>query len=166
MAVLLSSPSPLFLREAELRRGIELLYFGYRDLTSEPDAVLDQHGFGRAHHRALYFIARQPSLIISDLLTLLKITKQSLARVLADLQARGLVETSVGRSDRRQRHLKLTPQGEALERELFDALRVRMQRAYEKAGPQAVAGFWQVLTELQDDGQRADIEKLLNYSGS
>jgi DNA-binding MarR family transcriptional regulator len=163
MTVLLSSPGPLFLREPELRRGMELLYFGYRDLTSGPDQLLSQHGFGRAHHRALYFIARQPNLIVSDLLMLLSITKQSLARVLSDLQKRGLVETSIGRSDRRQRHLKLTAEGDALERELFDALRVRMQAAYEKAGAQAIAGFWQVLTELLDERHRPEIEKLMNY---
>ena len=83
--------SPLFLREAEIRRGIELLYFGYANLTRAADALLAEHGLGRAHHRALYFIARQPGLTVGELLRLLAITKQSLGRVLSELTTRGFV---------------------------------------------------------------------------
>jgi DNA-binding MarR family transcriptional regulator len=161
MSDVLSAPPALFLRDAELRRGMELLYFGYRDLTSGPDTLLAAHGFGRAHHRALYFIGRQPGLIVSDLLRHLKITKQSLARVLNELQARGLVATQVGMQDRRQRNLRLTDAGLALERELFEALRATMQRAYSAAGAQAVSGFWQVLLALVDPAERAMVEKLV-----
>lgn len=153
--------SPLFLRDVELRRGIELMYFGYRDLTSGPDAVLVRDGLGRAHHRALYFIARKPALIVSDLLKLLSITKQSLARVLNDLQTQGLVVSSVGTEDRRQRHLNLTEAGVKLEHETFEALKATMQRAYSACGAQAVSGFWQVLMALVDPAGRGEIEKLV-----
>ena len=109
-----SAASPLFLREPEIRRGVELLYFGYSHLTRTIDADLAAQGLGRAHHRALYFIARQPDMPVSDLLKLLAITKQSLGRVLTDLSGRDLVEQRTGTSDRRQRLLRLTPAGAAL----------------------------------------------------
>ena len=143
-----STASPLFLREDEIRRGIELIYFGYTNLTRSADNELASQGLGRAHHRALYFIARQPDLIISDLLSLLAITKQSLGRVLNELIERGLVETRPGTQDRRQKLLRLTPEGATLEAQLFDALRTRMAAAYVKAGQGSVAGFWQVLEGL------------------
>src|SRR5688572_33335878 len=85
--------SPLFLREPEIRRGVELLYFGYGHLTRSIDAGLAEQGLGRAHHRALYFIARKPDLTVSELLSILAITKQSLGRVLGDLSEHGLVGT-------------------------------------------------------------------------
>lgn len=84
--------SPLFLREAEIRRGVELLYFGYSHLTRSIDEGLAAQGLGRAHHRALYFVARQPDLTVGELIALLAITKQSLGRVLGDLTERGLIE--------------------------------------------------------------------------
>lgn len=142
------NPSPLFLREAEVRRGIELLYFGYSSLIKQADERLAKNGFGRAHHRALYFIGRQPGLTVSELLRLLTITKQSLGRVLNDLQSGGLVEQRIGSRDRRQRLLFLTNAGKSLEAELFDLLRTRMAAAYAEAGQQAVGGFWAVLSGL------------------
>ena len=157
--------SPLFLRDVELRRGIELMYFGYRDLTSGPDAVLARHDLGRAHHRALYFIARKPGLIVSDLLKLLSITKQSLARVLNDLQAQGLMVSVIGTKDRRQRNLSLTEAGTKLEQETFEALKTSMQRAYSQCGAQAVSGFWQVLMALIDPAERSEIEQLVMGQG-
>lgn len=159
-----SPQSLLFLRDTELRRGIELLYFGYRGFTQGADAVLDQVGLGRAHHRALYFIARRPGLSVSELLRLLRITKQSLGRVLGDLQQRGFVTVACGRVDRRQRLLTLTAEGQTLERDLFEALRAPMLEAYSQAGPQAVAGFWQVLGALVSPDQRDDLERLLRQS--
>lgn len=147
---LMQSPaaSPLFLREAEIRRGVELLYFGYSHLTRAIDEELATQGLGRAHHRALYFIARQPDLTVSDLLKLLAITKQSLGRVLNDLAERGLVENRPGAVDRRQKLLRLTPAGIELEARLFGSLREKMARAYGNAGQAAVTGFWQVLEGL------------------
>jgi DNA-binding MarR family transcriptional regulator len=149
--------SPLFLREPEIRRGIELLYFGYANLTRSIDAGLAKQGLGRAHHRALYFIARQPDLTVSALLSILGITKQSLGRVLGELAERGMVETRTGERDRRQRLLRLTPAGAALEAELFDALREKMSAAYSSAGQGAVGGFWAVLEGLVPESDRSSV---------
>jgi DNA-binding MarR family transcriptional regulator len=149
--------SPLFLREPEIRRGIELLYFGYANLTRSIDAGLAKQGLGRAHHRALYFIARQPDLTVSALLSILGITKQSLGRVLGELADRGMVETRTGERDRRQRLLRLTPAGAALESELFDALREKMSAAYSSAGQGAVGGFWAVLEGLVPESDRSSV---------
>jgi DNA-binding MarR family transcriptional regulator len=149
--------SPLFLRDAEIRRGIELLYFGYSHLTRAVDARLAAQGLGRAHHRALYFIARQPGMTVSNLLKLLAITKQSLGRVINELDARGLVESTTGASDRRQRLLYLTESGAALGASLFDDLRTKLSRAYVKAGQDAVTGLWQVLEGLIPDDDIARV---------
>ncbi|TVV71663.1 MarR family winged helix-turn-helix transcriptional regulator [Sphingomonas solaris] len=154
------SASPLFLREEEIRRGVELLYFGYGHLTRAIDEGLAAQGLGRAHHRALYFIARQPGLTVSALLALLGITKQSLGRVLGDLSTRELVEVKPGAQDRRQRLLRLTPAGTALEASLFEGLRERMGHAYAEAGQGSVAGFWTVLEGLIPPGERARVAGL------
>lgn len=142
------TPSALFLREAELRRGMELLAFGHGALLRGGDARLAELGLGRAHARALYFIARAPDATVTQLLGLLGITKQSLGRVLNELVARNLVEARPGPRDRRERRLRLTPSGRALEAELFELLRARLATAYAAAGQSAVAGFWAVLEEL------------------
>lgn len=152
--------SPLFLREPEIRRGVELLYFGYSHLLRGIDEGLAELGLGRAHHRALYFIARQPDLTVSELLKLLGITKQSLGRVLGELATRELVETRTGREDRRQRLLRLTDQGAALEAELFEALRERLSSAYAQAGQESVAGFWTVLEGLIPAEERKRVADL------
>jgi DNA-binding MarR family transcriptional regulator len=144
----LAPASPLFLREDEIRRGIELLYFGYTAMIRGADAILEAQTLGRAHHRALYFIARRPGLSVGELIELLSITKQSLGRVLGELQARDLVEQTIGQADRRQRLLRLTPAGAALEARLFAELERSMARAYGEAGQQAVSGFWAVLLGL------------------
>ncbi len=148
MAVQTPAASPLFLREGEIRRGVELLYFGYSHLTRSVDALLAEHGLGRAHHRALYFIARRPDLTVTTLLRLLAVTKQSLGRVLTELTARALVETRAGPFDRRQKLLRLTPEGATLEAALFDGFRERMGAAYSHAGQASVTGFWHVLEGL------------------
>lgn len=155
-----TSASPLFLREPELRRGLELLYFGNSHITRAIDRGLAQHGLGRAHHRALYFIARKPDMTVSELLALLAITKQSLGRVLNELIDRGLVEARPGERDRRQRLLRLTATGTELEGELFDALRERLSAAYARAGQHAVGGFWAVLEGLIPEEERRRLEEL------
>lgn len=159
-ALALVPSSPLFLREPEIRRGIELLYFGYSHLLRGADALLAEHGFGRAHHRALYFIARRPDMPVSDLLQLLNITKQSLGRVLGELQDKNLVLSQVGARDRRQRLLRLTDAGDALEAALFERLRDGMAEAYAQAGQSAVGGFWAVLTGLIPEPHRPLVEAL------
>jgi len=160
MPALAPSASPLFLREPELRRGMELLYFGYSHYTRCIDRHLADMGLGRAHHRALYFIARKPGLTVSELLALLSITKQSLGRVLNELAERELVEAKPGERDRRQRLLRLTEAGETLETELFEAGRERMSRAYARAGQQAVSGFWAVLEGLIEEDELPLVEGL------
>lgn len=160
MAAPTSSASPLFLREPEIRRGLELLYFGNAHVTRSIDRGLARHGLGRAHHRALYFIARKPNMAVSELLALLGITKQSLGRVLGELTDRGLVEARPGERDRRQRLLHLTEAGTAFEAELYDALRERLATAYSKAGQGAVSGFWAVLEGLIPDEEIARVEAL------
>ena len=97
---------------------IELLFFAYRDFISEPDEILAGYGFGRAHHRVLHFVDRNPGLSVADLLDILKITKQSLARVLKQLLDQGFVEQRAGKRDRRQRLLHATPEGTRLARTL------------------------------------------------
>jgi DNA-binding MarR family transcriptional regulator len=143
-----SFPSALFLREAEVRRGLELMFAGQAELSRAIAPILADARIGRAHQRALYFIGRQQDLTVGGLLARLGITKQSLNRVLAELTARGLVETRVGRDDRRQRLLRLTDEGKALEAQLFEAMRARLASAYAQAGQQAVGGFWAVLEGL------------------
>jgi DNA-binding MarR family transcriptional regulator len=149
--------SLLYLREDELRRGIELLFFGYRDFLSEADGELAGIGLGRAHHRALHFIGRKPDLPVNELLSILKITKQSLGRVLKDLLGRGLIEQKPGRRDRRQRLLSLTPDGLALHATLLALQRARMARAFREAGPEAVAGFRKVLSGLIAEDERTQV---------
>ena len=151
--------SALFLREAEVRRGIELMHFGQAALARALEPTLAAAGLGRAHQRALYFIARQPDLSVTDLLRLLAITKQSLGRVLGDLGERGLIESRQGRNDRRQRLLRLTAEGQALEARLYEAMRGRLAAAYAEAGQDAVTGYWRVLEGLIPESERARLIK-------
>ncbi|MBB6123149.1 MarR family winged helix-turn-helix transcriptional regulator [Sphingobium subterraneum] len=155
-----ASASPLFLREDEIRRGIELLYFGYANLARSIDEELSRQNLGRAHHRALYFISRQPNLTVGELLAILAITKQSLGRVLNDLIERGFVESRAGSVDRRQKLLRLTEEGAALEGRLFDGLRSCMAAAYVQAGQASVTGFWHVLEGLIPERDRLMVASL------
>ncbi|HEX7005632.1 MAG TPA: MarR family transcriptional regulator [Alphaproteobacteria bacterium] len=154
MADLPSRVNPLFLREEVLRQGIELLLHAQRDFAAEADPLLQRHGLGRAHHRALYFVGRYPSISVSELLALLGITKQSLSRVLRDLTERRLIAVRPGTSDRRQRRLTLTEEGGALEAQLTEGQSRRLARAYRQAGAEAVEGFRKVLLGLIDESRR------------
>jgi DNA-binding MarR family transcriptional regulator len=145
MSDIKSAANPLFLREEELRQGIELLFYAYRDFTAEPDAMLASYGFGRAHHRVIYFVGRHPEMTVSELLAILKITKQSLSRVLGQLIDQGFITQRAGERDRRQRLLELTPKGIELERQLSENQRARVAKAYREAGAQAVEGFRKVM---------------------
>ena len=150
----------LFLTDEQLRKGIEAMFFAYRGFTADPDRILAEHEYGRAHHRAIHFINRNPGLTVTSLLSILGVTKQSLNRVLRTLIADGLVENRVGTRDRRERHLRLTPKGQALERELGDAQRDRMRSAFRAAGPDAVMGFRQVLEAMMDPEHRRHFDSL------
>src|SRR5262245_26729973 len=159
MSDIKSSASPVSLREEELRQGIELLYFAYRDFTAEPDAILTEFGFGRAHHRVIHFVGRHPQMTVSELLSILRITKQSLNRVLGHLVRQEFIQQRPGPYDRRQRLLELTRKGQELERRLSEPQRARIANAYRRTGPQAVEGFRRVMLEViagEDDRRRFD----------
>ena len=147
--------NPLFLREEELRQGLELLFYAYRDFTGEADAILAEYGFGRAHHRVIYFVGRNPGMTVSELLGILRITKQSLSRVLGQLVEEGFITQRPGTRDRRQRLLELTEKGVELERQLTERQRARIARAYRAAGAEAVEGYRKVLLGLIDEADRA-----------
>jgi len=131
-----------------LKQGVDLLFHAFSDLFAQGESALRKLGLGRAHHRALHFIARNPGISVTDLLAILKITKQSFNRVLNDLLARELVERRPSPKDRRMRLLRLTAKGSELEAQLWDAQRSRIARAFREAGPEAVVGFRRVLSAL------------------
>ena len=131
--------------EDEIRQGIEMLFFAYRDFTAEPDRILGQYDFGRAHHRVIHFVGRHPQLTVGELLEILRITKQSLNRVLGQLVRQGFIVQHPGQHDRRQRLLELTRKGRELERQLSAPQRARVANAYGQAGAQAVRSFREVL---------------------
>jgi DNA-binding MarR family transcriptional regulator len=155
----------LYLTDEQLRQGIEAMFFAYRGFTADPDRILSELAYGRAHHRAVHFINRAPGTTVNNLLNILGVTKQSLNRVLRTLIEDGLVESRVGKADRRERHLFLTSDGQALEQKLSDAQRARMRMAFRDAGPEAVAGFRQVLEAMMDPEMRHAYTRLKD-SGS
>lgn len=137
-----------------LRQAIELLFFAYRDFTEGPDKVLDGYDFGRAHHRVIHFVGHHPGITVQELLSVLRITKQSLSRVLSALLKRGYVEQQSGKRDRRLRHLYLTEEGRELERECSNPQRALVRRAFDLAGPDAVDGYRTVLAALINETDR------------
>ncbi|WP_187429136.1 hypothetical protein ROLI_005430 [Roseobacter fucihabitans] len=155
-----SGENLLFLTDEQLRQGIEAMFFAYRGFTADPDRILADMAYGRAHHRAVHFINRAPGTTVNNLLSLLGVTKQSLNRVLRTLIEDGLVESKVGKLDKRERHLFLTTEGQALEQKLSDAQRARMRMAFRDAGPEAVAGFRQVLEAMMDGEMRFAYKRL------
>lgn len=157
--------SLLFLTDEQLRKGIEAMFFAYRGFTADPDRILEDYAYGRAHHRALHFINRAPGTTVTNLLAILGVTKQSLNRVLRSLIADGLVESRIGNTDKRERNLSLTARGLDLEKKLSDAQTARMRAAYRAAGPDAVAGFRQVLEAMMDPDQRRHFNELKEQSG-
>lgn len=152
--------SLLFLTDEQLRQGSEAMFFAYRGFTADPDRILSDLTYGRAHHRSIHFINRAPGTTVNNLLNILGVTKQSLNRVLRTLIADDLVESRVGRNDKRERHLHLTQKGQALEQRLSDAQRSRLRAAFRDAGPEAVAGFRTVLEAMMDPEMRASYVRL------
>lgn len=149
------APNPLFLRDEELTRGIELLDAAYRSLVEEPDRDLARRGLGRNHRWVLHLVARHPGITMVGLLGRMRLAKQTLSRLLNDLVARGLIARKPNERDRRQRLLELTGAGRELEEAVNGRLRRRLARAYRAAGADAVAGHHQVLLGLLEDaGQR------------
>ncbi|MFO1090533.1 MAG: MarR family transcriptional regulator [Hyphomicrobiales bacterium] len=130
---------------------VELLFFAYRDFIADPDKILAGYGFGRAHHRVLHFVGRSPGMRVQELLDILRITKQSLARVLRELIDQGFVYQVEGEQDRRQRLLYLTPEGQALHRRLMAPQIERIRQALAAAGEPADGQYRRVLAGIASD---------------
>ncbi len=143
---------------------IELLFFAYRDFVGDPDRILAQYGFGRAHHRVLHFVDRYPGLTIAELLDILRITKQSLNRVLKDLIEQGYVAQKTGTSDRRQRLLFCTPTGAALAADLTRVQTRRLARALEAPGAASASPESFLLAMIEPD-ERAAVSRLMARRG-
>ncbi len=140
---------------------IELFFFAYRDFVSDPDRILDEYGFGRAHHRVLHFVSRQPGLTIAELLDILRITKQSLNRVLKELIEKDFIESRMGTADRRQRLLHATPQGHDLALKLAKLQTRRIMRALADAEPEAKEAISRYLLCLIDPDDRQHVKQLV-----
>ncbi len=146
-------------REASMVALVELLFFAYRDFTSRPDEILAEFEFGRAHHRVLHFVEHYPGLRVADLLDILKITKQSLARVLRQLVAGGFIEQRLGQADRRERRLYSTEAGRQLARRLLEPQIARVRDALAGSGDPAVVRAF--LAAMIEPAERARVEALL-----
>lgn len=140
---------------------IELFFFAYRDFVGDPDRILAEYGFGRAHHRVLHFVARNPGLTIAELLEILRITKQSLNRVLKELIEKGFVEARPGTTDRRQRLLHVTAQGSELARRLARLQTQRIGRALAEVPDDGRAAVVDFLLAMIDPSERAAVARLV-----
>jgi DNA-binding MarR family transcriptional regulator len=140
---------------------IELLFFAYRDFTGDPDDVLAKLGFGRAHHRVVHFVNRNPGMKVAELLDVLKITKQSLGRVLKQLIDQGYVLQKEGANDRRQRLLYVTPKGEALAMKLAGLQTARIARALSELGPHAHEAACRFLTAMINADHRDSVLRFI-----
>jgi DNA-binding MarR family transcriptional regulator len=145
---------------------IELLFFAYRDFVGDPDRILADYGFGRAHHRVLHFVDRRPGLTIAELLDILKITKQSLNRVLKELIGKGFVESRTGTADRRQRLLFTTPEGHELALRLAKLQTRRIMRALSEGPDELREAASRFLFAMIDPGDRPRVEAILGGARS
>jgi DNA-binding MarR family transcriptional regulator len=139
---------------------IELFFFAYRDFVSDPDRILGEYGFGRAHHRVLHFVVRRPGMTIAELLDILKITKQSLNRVLKELIDKGYIVQRTGHTDRRQRLLSATDEGRELALRMARLQSRRIARALE--GGSNEEGVRRFLMGMMDPGERAKVRNRLS----
>jgi DNA-binding MarR family transcriptional regulator len=147
--------------EQQVVELIELLFFAYRDFISDPDTILADLGFGRAHHRIIHFVGRNPGMTVAQLLDILRITKQSLARVLKELIEKKYVYQREGDQDRRQRLLHLTREGETLRSRLMAPQIARIRRAVEESGPGSPTHYRSVLFHLISPENRAAVQEWL-----
>jgi DNA-binding MarR family transcriptional regulator len=152
------------LTEAKLHEFAELLFFAYRDFTGDPDAILKDFGFGRAHHRVLHFVNRHSGLRVADLLEILNITKQSLSRVLKQLIDKGYIVQQAGASDRRERLLFPTARGQALAERLAAPQLVRLTAAIEAAGPGAERTLRRFLEAMINAEDRPKVSSIMSAS--
>ncbi|MDG1707842.1 MAG: MarR family transcriptional regulator [Emcibacteraceae bacterium] len=147
--------------EEQFLKSTELLYFAYRDFIAWPDEVLEKYGFGRAHHRIIFFVSQNPGMTVAELLKILNITKQSLSRVLSALIEQEFITQEIGEVDRRQRLLFLTSKGKDLLTQVSIYQKDQMLKACKSAGPEATEGFWKVLSALISDENQDEILKLI-----
>ncbi len=140
---------------------IELLFFAYRDFVGDADELLAELGFGRAHHRVVHFVNRHPGMRVADLLAILKITKQSLGRVLRELIDSGYIQQRSGDTDRRERLLYVAPKGEELARQLVTLQTRRFARALNECGAGAREAARKFLASMIDPESRAEVERLI-----
>lgn len=140
---------------------IELLFFAYRDFVSDPDEILKDYGFGRAHHRVVHFVGRNPGMRVAELLAILRITKQSLARVLRELIEKGFIVQKEGARDRRQRLLYLTPEGEQLHARLIAPQIARISQALSACEKAGQSGCQEVLFRMIDANDRDHVLSLI-----
>ncbi len=152
--------------DAKLHEFAELLFFAYRDFTRDPDAILSDFGFGRAHHRVLHFVNRQSGLRVADLLEILNITKQSLGRVLKQLIDQSYIMQQAGASDRRERLLFATERGRALAERLAAPQLVRLSSALKAAGPGAEISLRRFLEAMINAEDRPQVSSILSSSPS
>lgn len=158
------------LEQRDLIALVEMFFFAYRDFTGEADAVLEAYGLGRAHHRVLHFVNRQPGIRVADLLEILKITKQSLGRVLRKLVVDHWIDQAPGADDRRERHLTLTATGRRLAAELADLQTRRIELALRDVNaqglPGAPAAVRQFLSAMITAAERDDALKWIEMAGT
>jgi len=147
MADLNNLISPFFLNDKEIRKIIELVFFSYRDFTAGPDQILEKLNFGRAHHRVIYFVGKKDKITIKELLGVLKITKQSLSRVLNQLVKEGFIVVSTG-LDKRTKNLSLTSSGLSLETELSTIQIQKIKRVINNFNQEDIDGFKKILYEM------------------
>ena len=148
-------------REDSVVDLIELLFFAYRDFISDPDAILRESDFGRAHHRVLHFVDRNPGLTVADLLDILKITKQSLARVLKELIGAGLIEQRTGNEDRRHRLLYATAAGQTLSASLSEPQEKRIAAALASLPPGSRRTVMNFLFGMVNEAERPKAARLI-----
>ncbi|MDC0141161.1 MarR family transcriptional regulator [Pelagibacteraceae bacterium] len=147
MADLNNLISPFFLNDKEIRKIIELVFFSYRDFTAGPDQILEKLNFGRAHHRVIYFVGKKDKITIKELLGVLKITKQSLSRVLNQLVKEGFIVVSTG-LDKRTKNLSLTSSGLSLENKLSTIQIQKIKRVIGNFNQEDIDGFKKILYEM------------------
>ncbi len=147
MADLNNLISPFFLNEKEIRKIIELVFFSYRDFTTGPDQVLEKLNYGRAHHRVIYFVGKKDKITIKELLGVLRITKQSLSRVLNQLVKEGYIVVSTG-IDKRTKNLSLTSKGLSLENNLSTIQIQKIKKVLNNFNKEDIDGFKKILYEM------------------
>ena len=151
--------SPFFLNDKEIRKIIELLFFSYRDFTAGPDQILEKLNFGRAHHRVIYFVGKKDKITIKELLGVLKITKQSLSRVLNQLVKEGYILVSTG-LDKRTKNLSLTSSGISLENELSNIQIQKIKKVINSFNKDDIDGFKKILYEMIEIDNKKTFQNL------